>query len=75
MKIEVGENSEVILKEVYSSIVLETAEGNRLVLCMRDDTIEMKVLPKLGSEDLAVAITDEGWWRVDMKGRTVKEMT
>ena len=31
------------IQEVYCNTVLETEEGNRLVVCMRDDTVEMKV--------------------------------
>ena len=30
MKIEVNENGVIVIKEVYSGLVLETAEGNQL---------------------------------------------
>jgi len=46
MKIEVSEmdGGTIILKEVYNSIVLETAEGNQFAICMRDDTVEMTLI-------------------------------
>jgi hypothetical protein len=42
MKIETKEN-QIILKEVYNSITLETREGKQLHICMRDMGFEMKV--------------------------------
>ncbi|MCP3683568.1 MAG: hypothetical protein GY861_12845 [bacterium] len=44
MKIEVAEDRTVLLKEIYCNTVLETAEGNQLAICMRDDTIELNVV-------------------------------
>lgn len=41
MKIEVKEN-QIILKEVYNSITLETDKGKQLHICMRDEGFEMK---------------------------------
>lgn len=35
MKVETKEN-QIILKEVYNSITLETREGKQLNICMRD---------------------------------------
>ena len=52
----------LVLKEVYNSVVLETAEGNRFAICMRDDTVEMSVV---GSEK---------WYRADMKSGEVNEL-
>jgi hypothetical protein len=46
MKIEVGENREVVLKEVFNGVLLETEEGNQLGICMRDNTFEINVIPK-----------------------------
>ena len=43
-----------VLKEVYNSVVLETKEGNKFAICMRDDTVEMKVV---GSDK---------WYRANM---------
>ena len=42
MKIETKEN-QIILKEVYNSITLETSEGKQLHICMRDSGFEMKL--------------------------------
>ncbi len=42
MKIETQEN-QIILKEVYNSITLETKEGKKLYICMRDLGYEMKI--------------------------------
>lgn len=46
MKVEVNEEHEIVLKEVYSDVVLETEEGNKLYVCMRDNTFELFVQPK-----------------------------
>ena len=42
MKIETNEN-QIILKEVYNPITLETSEGSKLYICMRDMGFEMKL--------------------------------
>lgn len=42
MKIETRDN-QIILKEVYNSITLETREGKQLHICMRDFGYEMKL--------------------------------
>lgn len=34
----------IALKEVYDGVLMETAEGNRIAVCMRDDTFEIAVL-------------------------------
>lgn len=47
MKIESDIDGNIVFKELYEPIVLETREGNRFVLAMRDDTIELSVV---GSE-------------------------
>jgi len=43
MKVEVNEQGQIVLKEVYNSVILETEEGNKFAICMRDDTVEMSV--------------------------------
>ena len=43
MKIETNENGVIVLKEVYNSIILETIDGNKLIVCMRDQGFEMKI--------------------------------
>jgi len=40
MKIETNEKSEIILKEVFSGIGLETPSGETLNICMRDGGFE-----------------------------------
>ena len=57
MKIETSKlgGGTIILKEVYNSVILETAEGNRFAICMRDDTVEMKV------------VDSDKWYRADMQ--------
>lgn len=63
MKIEalaLADKSLFILKEIYADTVLETKNGNRLSVCMRDDTIEMSV-PGFGK-----------WFRVNMKNGDIE---
>jgi len=55
MKIEVAEDRTVLLKEIYCNTVLETAEGNQVAICMRDDTIEFNV------------VKFNKWYRIDMQ--------
>ncbi len=65
MKIEnkmIGEESVLSLQEIFCNTVLETQEGNRIAICMRDDTIEMSVL---GSDK---------WYRADMRTGDFTEM-
>jgi hypothetical protein len=61
MKISVDEDLTIVLKEVFNSVVFETAEGNRFAVCMRDDTVEMTVP---GSDT---------WYRVDMETGYINE--
>lgn len=41
MKIEARGN-DIVLKEVYSSVILETREGKKLYVCMRDNGFDIK---------------------------------
>lgn len=59
MKVTVDQDRNIVLGEIYNSVILETKEGNKLAVCMRDDTIEMKVVG-----------TDK-WHRVNMKDGTI----
>lgn len=61
MKVEVMKDRSFLVKEVYQGFVMETAEGNRIAICMRDDTFEINVLPK----DAA----GSSWSRANMKTR------
>jgi hypothetical protein len=64
MKIESSliDGGTIVLKEVYNSIILETSEGNQFAICMRDDTVEMKVV----SSDIS--------YRADMKTGCINKM-
>jgi len=62
MKIEV-KNNQLILKEVYNSITIETAKGNQLHICLRDNGFEMK-LNTLGQWHL---ISEEKDWKITDK--------
>jgi len=68
MKIEVTEESDMVLKEVYDDLVLETAEGNRLYICMRDNTFEMYIEPK------GVKGVNGVQYRVNMETMTVEKL-
>jgi len=40
MRIEIGQNSEIIIKQVYNGITLETNSGEKISICMRDNGYE-----------------------------------
>lgn len=65
MKIEVNEDREIVLKNVYSGVLMETEEGNAIGVCMRDDTFEINVIPK-GSKE-------RRWYRVNMQTGTIEK--
>ena len=58
MKITTSDDGSIIIGEVFSGAYLETSEGNRIGFCMRDDTVEMNILPKSGGSQ---------WIRIDMQ--------
>lgn len=62
MKIEINEQGQHVFKEVFNSIILETEEGNKFAICMRDDTVEM-----------TVAGSDE-WYRADMETGRIESL-
>ena len=66
MRIDIDEHNNLRLKEVYSGILLETEEGNQIGICMRDDTLEINVLPKGKNTD--------NWWRVNMQTHQIEPM-
>jgi len=66
MIIEVNECGGLILKKVFSGITLETEEGNQVHLCMRDDTVEIYVIPK-NSESCSQ-------WRVNMNNCNMERL-
>jgi hypothetical protein len=43
MKIDIDQNNDLRLTEVYNGILMETSEGNRIGICMRDNTFEINI--------------------------------
>lgn len=66
MKIELDDQGNIVILEVYSGLMMQTSEGNRLGICMRDDTFEINVMPK-GS-------FDHCWHRVNMQTGKIESM-
>lgn len=64
MKVDVSmvDGGTIVLKEIFNSVVLETEEGSQFAICMRDDTVEMKVV---GSEK---------WYRANMQDGSIEEL-
>ena len=62
MKSEVNSEGGLLLKEVFSGVVLETGKGHKLTVCMRDDTMEMQV------------VGTGRWFRADMESGEIYEM-
>ena len=65
MKITVSDDGSILISEVFSGAYLETREGNRIGFCMRDNTVEMNILPKAGGSQ---------WVRIDMEDLTVHQL-
>ena len=42
MKIEVGENREIVLKEVFNGVLLESRDKEQFGICMRDTGFEFQ---------------------------------
>lgn len=59
MKIDVTQDNNLRLKEVFSGVLLETEEGNQIGICMRDDTVEINICPE--------GKNTNNWWRVNMQ--------
>ena len=66
MKIDLSEKYNIVLEEVFNPVLIRTAYGNAIAVCMRDETIEIIVKPKhkLGKS-----------YRVDMQKATIEPMT
>ncbi len=41
---KIGDETVLELGEIYCNTVLKTSEGNRLLVCMRDDTFEIRLV-------------------------------
>lgn len=46
MRIEVDAENEIVLKEVYSGVGLETRDGEKFGICMRDSGFEFQYAGK-----------------------------
>ncbi len=46
MKISVDEERNLLLEEVFNSVVLKTADGEEMAICMRDSGFEFKYQDK-----------------------------
>jgi len=66
MKVSVDEDGIILLEEVFSGIGLKTSEGNEIGICMRDDTLEINIMPE-GKHT-------NNWWRVNMQKGTIERM-
>lgn len=51
MRLDTLEDGTIVLREVFNSVVLETAEGNRLAVCMRDAGFEIGVGDSVTKDD------------------------
>jgi len=65
MKIRVDEDGHLRLGESFSGAYIETSEGNLLGFCLRDDTVELNVLPAEGGSK---------FYRVNMQTLKIEEM-
>lgn len=66
MKITGYTDRGIVLEEVYNGVLLRTEEGNEIGICMRDDTLEINVMPK--------GAISNNWWRVNMQSETIERM-
>lgn len=46
MKVNVGENGTLEVTEVWNEIILKTNDGEKLIICMRDQGFEAKYMVK-----------------------------
>ena len=67
MKIDTNEEGYIVIRELFTGVMLETEEGNRLGICMRDDTFEINVMPKGDIEHC--------WQRVNMRTKNITRMS
>ena len=62
MKLEITETHNILLKEVFNSVVFETKEGEKIAVCMRDGGFE------IGIKDQSAKSKDKeefySWYRI-----------
>jgi len=63
MKINASNGRDLVLTEIFNGVLLRTAEGNEIGICMRDDTVEINIITG-----------DGGWHRIDMQKGTINKM-
>ena len=68
MKIEVTQGGNILLKEVFNSVLFETVEGQKIAVCMRDGGFE------IGITDLAAKPGAQLHWYRAMDGAIVQLM-
>lgn len=66
MKVKVDEQGDLVLSELFNGAVIETSNGNAIGICLRDDTVEINILP--------VGYTKHSWWRVNMEECTIEHL-
>jgi hypothetical protein len=66
MKIDVDQDRNLRLQEVFSGINMKAPGGNVIGVCMRDGTFEINVMPR-GKHT-------GNWWRVDMESGRIEPM-
>lgn len=65
MKIDVIEGMTIRLKEVFNSVLFETEEGEKLVVCMRDGGFEIGIKdPTVKSSEEKKAEEYYSWYRI-----------
>lgn len=65
-QVEVGGSICLVIKELYDGVFFEAEKGNRIAMCMRDDTFEIAVIDKTGVKNAI--------HRVDMTKGTIHAM-
>lgn len=54
MKIDINENGAFVIKELYNPIILETWDGEKLTICMRDSGFELDYITEKLSQTLSL---------------------
>jgi hypothetical protein len=84
MKIDVDENGEIMLTEVYSGISLKTEDGEKISICMRDSGFEfsyngnkyeakngeVKILKQKETNEIFKKVLFEYGWRINLRKKS-----
>lgn len=71
MKIEVGENGDLVLKEVFNGVIFETDDGEFLGVAMRDDGFEIATHRKNSQEYKRYCVDHRGVRSLDTDAESV----